>query len=120
VVTGEVKQGVTFIDLPTGYNLVTLPIPADSTLPSFFGGSSGAAGATDVKIVKGSSLSSADNILVAQSDGSYKTYYYSSNAIRPGWRDSVGTGSSTVSIPGSAAIFIKKLANGSVLTTTSL
>lgn len=120
VVTGEVKQGVTFIDLPIGYNLVSLPIPADSTLPSFFGGSSGTTGATDVKIVKGSSLSSADNILVAQSDGSYKTYYYSSNAIRPGWRDSAGSGSSAVSIPGSAAIFIKKLANGSISTTTSL
>ena len=120
VVTGEVKQGVTFIDLPLGYNLITLPIPADSTLPSFFGGSSGTTGAADVKIVKGSSLSSADNILVAQSDGSYRTFYYSSNAIRPGWRDSAGTLSSTVSIPGSAAIFIKKLANGSISTTTSL
>jgi len=120
VVTGEVKQGVTFIDLPLGYNLVTMPIPSDSTLPSFFGGSSGNTGATDVKIVKGSSLSSADNILIAQSDGSYKTYYYSSNGLRPGWRDSAGTGSGTVSIPGSAAIFIKKLANGSISTTTSL
>ena len=119
VVTGEVKQGVTFIDLPAGYNLVTLPVPADSSLPSFFGGSSGTTGATDVKIVKGTSLTTADNILVAQSDGSYQSYYYSSSSLRPGWRNSAGTASGSVTIPGSASIFIKKNADGSITSTAT-
>jgi len=119
VVTGEVKQGVTFVDLPAGYNLITLPVPSDSTLPSFFGGSSGTTGATDVKIAKASTLSAADNILIAQTDGSYKTYYYSSNGLRPGWRDSAGTLSSSVTILGSSSIFIKKVANGSLTSTSS-
>ena len=119
VLTGEVKQGVTFVDLPAGYNLITLPVPSDSTLPSFLGGSSGTTGATDVKIAKASTLSAADNILIAQTDGSYKTYYYSSSSLRPGWRDSAGTLSSSVTIPGSSSIFIKKVANGSLTSTSS-
>jgi len=83
-------------------------------LPSIFGGASGAASATDVKIAKGSVLSSADNILIAGPTGAYETYYYSSNALKPGWRNSTGVASSTVNISGSAAIFIKKAAAGSL------
>ena len=111
-VVGSVKTGVSFIDLPAGYNLVSLPAPSDMTLPSLFGGSAGTAAATDVKIAKGATLGAADNILVAKTDGTYETYYYSSSTLKPGWRNSASAASSAVAISGSASVFIKKQANG--------
>ena len=116
-VVGSVKTGLSFIDLPAGYNLVSLPAPSDMTLPSAFGGLAGTTGATDVKIAKGATLGSADNILVAKTDGTYEIYYYSSSALRPGWRNSAGTASSTVAINGSTSIFVKKLVNGNMSVT---
>ena len=117
VVVGTVKTGVSAIDLDAGYTLINLPAPADATLPSIFGGASGAANATDVKIAKGSVLSSADNILIAGPTGNFETYYYSSSTLRPGWRNSTGVASSTVNISGGAAILIKKAAGGSLSVT---
>ena len=111
-VVGSVKTGVSFIDLPAGYNLVSLPAPSDMRLPSLFGGSAGTAAATDVKIAKGATLGAADNILVAKTDGTYETYYYSSSTLKPGWRNSASAASSAVAISGSASVFIKKQANG--------
>ena len=116
-VVGSVKTGVSFIDLPAGYNLVSLPAPSDMTLPSLFGGSAGTAAATDVKIAKGATLGAADNILVAKTDGTYETYYYSSSTLKPGWRNSASTASSTVAISGNASVFIKKQANGNLSVT---
>ena len=117
VVVGTVKTGVSMIDLDAGYTLINFPAPADATLPSIFGGASGAASATDVKIAKGATLGAADNILIAGPTGAYETYYYSSNALKPGWRNSTGVASSTVNVSGSAAIFIKKAAAGSLSVT---
>jgi uncharacterized protein (TIGR02597 family) len=116
-VVGSVKTGVSFIDLPAGYNLVSLPAPSDMTLVSLFGGSTGAAAATDVKIAKGATLGAADNILVAKTDGTYDTYYYSSSTLKPGWRNSASTASSTVTISGNASVFIKKQLNGNLSVT---
>ena len=113
-VTGEVNQNVTIYDLPAGLNLVTIPIPANVTLPQLFGGSSGTIGATDVKIAKGSSASGADNVLVAKANGTYDTYYYSSSSLRPGWRDSSGGAASTKILDGAVAFFIKKLSTGTM------
>jgi uncharacterized protein (TIGR02597 family) len=109
VVVGTVKTGVALIDLDAGYTLCNLPAPADATLPSIFGGASGAANATDVKIAKGATLGAADNILIAGPTGAYDTYFYSSNALRPGWRNSAGVASSAVNISGGIAMFIKKV-----------
>ena len=78
-------------------------------MPSIFGGASGAANATDVKIAKGATLGAADNILIAGPTGAYDTYFYSSNALRPGWRNSAGVASSAVNISGGIAMFIKKV-----------
>jgi len=117
VVVGTVKTGVSMMDLDAGYTLINLPAPADATLPSIFGGASGAATATDVKIAKGATLGAADNILIVGPTGAFETYYYSSNALRAGWRNSTGAASSAVNISGSAAIFIKKAATGSLSVT---
>ena len=116
-VVGSVKTGLSFIDLPAGYNLVSLPAPSDMTLTSAFGGLAGTTGATDVKIAKGATLGAADNILVAKTDGTYEIYYYSSNALKAGWRNSAGTASSTVAINGSTSVFVKKIANGNMSVT---
>jgi uncharacterized protein (TIGR02597 family) len=119
VVVGVVKTGLSLIDLDAGYTLVSLPAPADATLPSIFGGISGSASATDVKIAKGGTLSAADNILVVSPTGSIDTYYYSSNTLRPGWRNSSGDVASSATISGSAAVFIKKAA-ATVLAVTQI
>ena len=87
------------------------------TIPSLFGGSAGTAAATDVKIAKGATLGSADNILVAKTDGTYDIYYYSSSTLKPGWRNSASAVSSAVSISGSASVFVKKIANGNLSVT---
>jgi len=116
-VVGSVKTGLSFIDLPAGYNLVSLPAPSDMTLVSLFGGTTGAAAATDVKIAKGATLGAADNVLVAKTDGTYETYYYSSSTLKPGWRNSASVASSAVAISGSASVFVKKQANGNLSVT---
>lgn len=116
---GEAKSGVSFYDLPQGFNAVTYPIPADATLPQIFGGSSGTTGATDVKIAKGANSGTSDNILVAQPNGTYTTYFYSTSALKPGWRDASLNSASNVVVSGSSALFIKKLANGNMSITTN-
>lgn len=116
---GEVKSGVSFYDLPQGFNAITYPIPADATLPQIFGGSSGTTGATDVKIAKGANSGTSDNVLIAQANGTYITYFYSTSALRPGWRDVALNSASNVVVPGNAAVFVKKLANGSMSLTTA-
>ena len=120
VVSGHVASGVSLIELDAGNNLITTTIPADTTLTQMFGGDGTATGGASLKVNRGTSASSADNVLIW--DGSaFKTYFYSSSTVRPGWRDAANltVTASNTPVSGNRALFLKRTGTATNLSFTN-
>jgi hypothetical protein len=124
-ILGEVKNYTSLIPIAAGvstanpkYTLTGLPVPVAVTLPTLFGGDGTAAGGASLKLAKGATASAADNVLV-WNGSSFATYFYSSSATKPGWRDSAGNVASAVSLPSDAAFLIKRTSAASTVSYTA-
>jgi hypothetical protein len=124
-ISGEVKNYTSLIPISAGvstanpkYTLTGLPVPVAVTLPALFGGDGTAAGGASLKLAKGATASAADNVLV-WNGASFVTYFYSSSATKPGWRDSAGNIASAVSLPSDAAFLIKRTSAAATISYTA-
>jgi hypothetical protein len=124
-ISGEVKNYTSLIPISAGvsttnpkYTLTTLPVPVAVTLPTLFGGDGTANGGASLKLNKGSAAGVADNVLIWNGT-SFLTYFYSSSATKPGWRDSAGNVASAVSIPSDASFLIKRTSAASTISYTA-
>ena len=124
-ISGEVKNYTSLIPVTAGvsasnpkYTLTSLPVPVAVTLPTLFGGDGTVNGGASLKLTRGTAAGTADNVLIWNGT-TFVTYYYSSNAARPGWRDSAGIAASTVSIPSDAAFLIKRTSAASTISYTA-
>ena len=120
-IMGEVKNYTSLIPIAAGvssaspkYTLTALPVPTDMTLPALFGGDGTSTGGTNLKLVRGTSASTADNVLIWNGTG-FNTYYYSSSPTKPGWRDSSGNVASTVSLLSNAGFLIKRVSSATTV-----
>ncbi len=110
---GQVKVGPTLATIQAGYNLVgTLKTLTDLKLAelNLFTGS------TATGVAAASNPTFADNVMIANADGSTVTYFYSNYSGFDGWFDAAYGSASDLQVSAGSAFFVhRKAANGAFI-----